>query len=156
MIEPALSSFAARGANDSIERDLVFQPKFDANGLIPAIVTDGASGAVLMFAFMDASALRLTIETGQAHFWSRSRSKLWKKGEDSGNVLSVSEIRTDCDQDVVWLSASVAGDGVACHTGAETCFYRRLVPSRASPGGVILERVAAAAEASVSGSAPKA
>ena len=145
MTDTARQPFAARGANDSIERDLVFQPKFDANGLIPAIVTDRASGAVLMFAFMDAAALSLTIETGHAHFWSRSRGKLWKKGEDSGNVLSVNEIRTDCDQDVVWLSASVAGHGVACHTGAPSCFYRRLVPSAASPGGVVLERVPASA-----------
>jgi phosphoribosyl-AMP cyclohydrolase len=156
MTDPAVQPFAARGTNDSIERDLVFQPKFDASGLIPAIVTDRVSGAVLMFAFMDAAALRLTIETGHAHFWSRSRGRLWKKGEDSGNVLSVSEIRTDCDQDVVWLSASIAGDGVACHTGMPSCFYRRLVPSTTSPGGVTLERVAAPAGPAAQGSATKA
>ena len=119
--------FAPRGDAKALESGLSFAPKFDAEGLIPAIVTDASSGAVLMFAHMNAEALRLTLETGRAHFWSRSRAKLWQKGEDSGNVLQVREIRTDCDQDVVWIMASVAGAGVACHTGAASCFYRRVV-----------------------------
>ncbi len=109
-----------------------FQPKFDADGLIPAIVTDAASGGVLMFAWMNAEALALTMETRVGHFWSRSRGRLWKKGEDSGNVLDVAEILTDCDQDVVWLKVRVQGDGVACHTGARSCFYRAL-PLGAKP-----------------------
>ena len=88
---------------------LAFQPKFDADGLIPAIVTDAASGGVLMFAWMNAEALALTLETRIGHFWSRSRGRLWKKGEDSGNVLDVAEILTDCDQDVVWLKVRRAG-----------------------------------------------
>ena len=120
------SPFAARGTSDDIERGMTFQPKFDGDGLIPAIVTDASTGVVLMFAHMTAQALTLTLETGVAHFWSRSRAKLWKKGEESGNVLRIAEIRTDCDQDVVWLSAHVEGDGVACHTGAVSCFYRRI------------------------------
>lgn len=119
--------FAARGAADAIERGTAFQPKFDGDGLIPAIVTDAKSAAVLMFAHMNADALRLTLQTGRAHFWSRSRAKLWKKGEESGNLLTVIELRTDCDQDVILISVEVAGTGVACHTGAKSCFYRRVI-----------------------------
>ncbi len=130
--------FAPRGTLQAIETGDVFQPKFDCDGLIPAIVTDAATGAVLMFAHMNSDALVLTLETGLAHFWSRSRKELWKKGEASGNTLAVSEIRTDCDQDVVWLAAKVAGAGVACHTGERSCFYRTLSGQPASPGGVRL------------------
>jgi len=118
--------FAARGSAGEVETGLRFQPKFDAHGLMPAIVTDAASGEVLMFAWMNAQALGLTLETRIAHFWSRSRQRLWRKGEESGNVLHVSELRTDCDQDALWLKVSVAGDGVACHTGERSCFYRAL------------------------------
>jgi len=118
--------FAPRGAKAQVESGLDFSPKFDAEGLIPAIVTDAHSGEVLMFAFMNAHALALTIETGIAHFWSRSRTKLWKKGEESGNMLNVVEMRTDCDQDVVWLRVDVKGDGKTCHTGRRSCFYRVL------------------------------
>lgn len=126
--------FAERGTRHDIEHGLAFQPKFDADGLIPAIVTDAASGGVLMFAWMNAEALALTMATRVGHFWSRSRSSLWKKGEDSGNVLDVAEILTDCDQDVVWLKVRVQGDGAACHTGARSCFYRALpLGARPSP-----------------------
>lgn len=127
------SPFAERGRPEEIEQGLSFQPRFDADGLIPAIVTDAASGEVLMFAWMNAEALALTIETCVGHFWSRSRSRLWKKGKDSGNVFQVAEIRADCDQDVLWLKVRVGGDGVACHTGARSCFYRSL-PLGAAPG----------------------
>jgi phosphoribosyl-AMP cyclohydrolase len=120
------ASFAARGTSSEIESGTLFQPKFDADGLIPAIVTDAATGEVLMFAWMNAEALALTLQTQLGHFWSRSRNKLWKKGEESGNLLRVVEARTDCDQDVVWLKATVAGDGRACHTGERSCFYRAL------------------------------
>jgi phosphoribosyl-AMP cyclohydrolase len=99
-------------------------PKFDEKGLITAIVTDRATGDLLMVAHMNRKALDLTIETGIAHFWSRSRQALWKKGETSGNVLSVTEMRIDCDQDALWLIADPAGP--ACHTGERSCFYRRL------------------------------
>lgn len=118
------SPFAPRGTTQEIEHGSTFAPKFDADGLIPAIVTDAASGGVLMFAWMDAEALARTIESKIGHFYSRSRGKPWKKGEESGNLLQVEELRTDCDQDVVWLKVRVAGDGVACHTGAVSCFYR--------------------------------
>ena len=119
-------AFRSPGSKAEVESGLDFQPKFDADGLIPAIVTDAASGEVLMFAWMNAEALALTLQTQLGHFWSRSRNKLWKKGEESGNLLRVVEARTDCDQDVVWLKASVAGDGRACHTGERSCFYRSL------------------------------
>lgn len=126
MTDVSKDTFTRRGEQTDIEEGAQFQPKFDRDGLIGAIVTDRASGAVLMFAHMTADALRLTLDSGFAHFWSRSRGKLWKKGEDSGNVLSVREIRTDCDQDVLWIIADVGGDGVACHTGRGSCFYRRV------------------------------
>jgi phosphoribosyl-AMP cyclohydrolase len=118
--------FAARGTAAEVEAGLVFQPKFDADGLIPAVVTDKASGELLMLAWMNAEALAITLETRIGHFWSRSRARLWKKGEESGNLLRVSEVRTDCDQDTLWLQVEVAGDGVACHTGERSCFYRSL------------------------------
>lgn len=117
-------TFAPRGDKTAIEEGLTFQPKFDADGLIPAIVTDAETGEVLMFAWMNADALQRTISTGFAHFWSRSRNALWKKGEESGNMLNVVEMRTDCDQDVVWVRARLSGDGLACHTGRRSCFYR--------------------------------
>lgn len=116
--------FAPQGSPSEVEQGLSFQPKFGPNGLIAAIVTDQSSGEVLMFAWMNAEALARTMESGEAHFWSRSRAKLWKKGEESGNVLSVSEILTDCDQDALWIKVAVKGDGNACHTGARSCFYR--------------------------------
>ena len=126
------ANFAPRGATEDIERGLAFQPKFDVEGLIPAIVTDAKSGEVLMFAWMNAEALALTLEQGVAHFWSRSRGCLWRKGEESGNVLRITEARTDCDQDAIWLKAEVQGAGVACHTGARSCFYR-IIPLGAKP-----------------------
>lgn len=101
-----------------------FVPKFDAQGLLTAVVVDAADGGVLMVAFMDAEALAATRETGFAHFHSRSRGRLWKKGETSGHVLAVEEILVDCDQDALVLRCRPAGP--ACHTGAPTCFFRRL------------------------------
>ncbi len=121
-----MTAFAARGTAAEIEQGCVFMPKLDADGLIPAIVTDEVSGAVLMFAWMNAEALQLTHTTRVAHFWTRSRGRLWKKGEESGNLLDVVELRTDCDQDVVLVRVTVRGAGVACHTGALSCFYRRV------------------------------
>jgi phosphoribosyl-AMP cyclohydrolase len=127
------STFPTRGSATEVEHGLAFQPKFDADGLIPAIVTDAAGGGVLMFAWMNAEALALTIETGVAHFWTRSRKKIWKKGDESGNMLIVKDLRTDCDQDALWLSVATQGAGVACHTGAKSCFYRA-IPLRGSGG----------------------
>ncbi len=103
----------------------ILSPKFDANGLISAIVSDHATGEILMLAHMNAEALKLTIETGESHFWSRSRQELWHKGATSGNIQKVQEIRIDCDQDAVLLLVKIDGE-VSCHTGARSCFYRRV------------------------------
>ena len=100
------------------------QPAYDANGLITAVCTDVRSGEVLMVAHMNAEAFAKTIETGLATFWSRSRETLWTKGETSGNVMQVMEMRIDCDQDCLWLKVEPAGP--ACHTGETSCFYRRV------------------------------
>ena len=102
---------------------LVLDPRYDAAGLITAVVVDRA-GAPLMVAHMNAEALAATQASGEAHFWSRSRGRLWKKGETSGNVLRIVEMRIDCDQDAIWIVADPAGP--ACHTGADSCFYRRI------------------------------
>lgn len=99
-------------------------PRFDATGLVTAVVTDASSGELLMVAHMDAEALSLTIETGIAHYHSRSRGTLWKKGETSGALQSVREIRVDCDQDAIWLKVNVQKPEDTCHTGRSTCFYR--------------------------------
>jgi phosphoribosyl-AMP cyclohydrolase len=106
----------------SRETGLTLEPKWDASGLITAVVTDAASGDVLMVAHMNADALATTLATGEAHYWSRSRRELWHKGATSGAVQRVVELRVDCDQDAVWLKVEPAGP--ACHTGATTCFYR--------------------------------
>lgn len=101
-----------------------FSPRFNADGLIPAIAQEASSGDVLMMAWMNAEALRLTLETGQAVYWSRSRQALWRKGETSGHTQHVLEILVDCDQDCLLLL--IEQNGAACHTGARTCFYRRV------------------------------
>lgn len=132
------TAFAPRSDSRTVETGHVFMPKFDADGLIPAIASDAETGEVLMFAFMNDAALRLSIETGQAHFYSRSRGRIWKKGEESGNVLAIQDMFTDCDQDVVWLRVKVAGCGVACHTGARSCFYRRVELGPIESGPVTL------------------
>ena len=110
--------------SDPRETGSVLDPKWDAAGLITAVATDRATGEVLMVAHMNAGALAATQATGEAVFWSRSRQRLWRKGESSGNVLRVTELRIDCDQDAVWLLCDPAGP--ACHTGARSCFYRRI------------------------------
>lgn len=109
------------------EEGAVFAPRFDASGLVTAVVTDARDGQLLMVAHMNADALKLTLETGIAHYWSRSRKSLWKKGETSGNLQTVVEMCTDCDQDALWLKVTVAGDGPTCHTGRRSCFYRQIV-----------------------------
>ena len=110
-----------------------FQPLFDAMGLLPAIVVEHGSKDVLMFAWMNEDALSETLESGRATFWSRSRRKLWRKGEESGNTMQVREVRTDCDQDVVLISVTMSGDKVACHTGKKSCFYRSIDKETTSP-----------------------
>jgi phosphoribosyl-AMP cyclohydrolase len=98
--------------------------RYDANGLIPAVVQDAEDGQVLMVAWMNAAALRLTRDTGEAHFWSRSRGEMWHKGASSGNTMHVLEIRVDCDADTLLVRVIPAGP--ACHTGAQTCFFRAM------------------------------
>ncbi len=100
--------------------------KFDASGLIPVILCDVSDNAVLMFAYMNMAALKLTQETGVVHFWSRSRNEIWKKGETSGETFAVQGIRVDCDQDVLQVLVNPQGKGNACHTGRRSCFYRQI------------------------------
>ena len=119
-----------------IEGSGAFTPRFDGNGLVTAVVTDTRDGELLMVAHMNAEALALTIETGIAHYYSRSRGRIWKKGETSGNLQTVHELKTDCDQDAVWLKVSVAGHEAACHTGRRSCFYRTV---RKSDSSAVLE-----------------
>jgi phosphoribosyl-AMP cyclohydrolase len=124
-------------ANKSeIEEGLAFAPKFGADGLITAVATDAKSGDVLMVAHMNAEALRKTIESGEAWYYSRSRQALWKKGESSGHVQRVVELRVDCDQDALWLKVEQEGPG-ACHTGRRSCFYRAVPLGKA--GSIALE-----------------
>ncbi len=115
---------APSGDKAQLEASGAFTPRFDVNGLITAVVTDAGDGELLMVAHMNDEALALTIETGIAHYYSRSRKKLWKKGETSGNLQTVVELRTDCDQDAIWLKVRVAGHDATCHTGRRSCFYR--------------------------------
>ncbi|RLQ87989.1 phosphoribosyl-AMP cyclohydrolase [Notoacmeibacter ruber] len=107
-----------------LEEGALFSPRFDANGLVTAVVTDAEDNTLLMVAHMNAEALSKTLSTGIAHYWSRSRQSLWKKGETSGNRQHVIEMRTDCDQDVVHLKVRVEGHAATCHTGRRSCFYR--------------------------------
>jgi phosphoribosyl-AMP cyclohydrolase len=107
-----------------IDSTTEFQPKYDSNGLITAIAQDTMTNTILRVAHMNAEAVALTLSTGIAHYWSRSRASLWKKGETSGNIQRVMQMRVDCDQDVILMKVEVDGDGKSCHTGRETCFYR--------------------------------
>ena len=130
--------FATRGTKEEIEEGTSFSPKFDADGLITAVTTDAKTGELLMVAWMNAEALARTVETGEAWYWSRSRNELWHKGETSGQIQTVVELRTDCDQDTVWLKVDVAGDGGCCHVGYRSCFYRRVPagePGKLEPVG---------------------
>jgi phosphoribosyl-AMP cyclohydrolase len=143
----ALSALAPQGDGDvqesavaasasEIEEGTALTPKFDADGLVTAVATDAATGEVLMVAHMNAEALQKTIRSGEAWYFSRSRKQLWKKGETSGHVQRVVEMRVDCDQDAVWIRVAQHGPG-ACHTGRRSCFYRA-VPLGKS-GAVTLE-----------------
>jgi len=116
--------------SDPRETELILHPRYDAAGLVTAVVVTRA-GAPLMVAHMNADALAATQASGEATFWSRSRQRLWKKGETSGNVLRVVEMRIDCDQDAIWIVADPTGP--ACHTGAASCFYRRIDGDRLVP-----------------------
>jgi len=116
--------FPPAASKEALEQGDTLSPRFDAAGLIAAIATDAGTGEVLMFAWMNAEALSRTLDTGEAHYFSRSRNELWHKGATSGQIQVVEEIRIDCDQDAVWLKVRAQGDGGACHTGAVSCFYR--------------------------------
>ena len=126
------TTFAHGLDEETVETGTTLAPRFDKDGLIAAIAVDADTAEVLMVAYMDAAVLARTIATREAWFFSRSRQRLWKKGEESGNTLAVSELRIDCDQDAVLLRVRVAGAGVACHRGYRSCFYRT-VPLGAVP-----------------------
>lgn len=117
-----------------LEEGTVLSPRFDSAGLVTAVVADATDNEILMLAYMNAQALQLTIETGIAHYWSRSRNSLWKKGETSGNLQMVEDIRVDCDQDAVLLKVRVAGKDATCHTGRRSCFYRKVDLQNGKPG----------------------
>jgi len=119
-----MTRFPELASAHDLERGQTLAPRFDASGLIAAVAVDADRGEVLMLAWMNAEALALTVETGEAHYYSRSRQALWKKGETSGQVQTVVEIRVDCDQDAVLLKVRPQGDGGACHVGFRSCFYR--------------------------------
>lgn len=126
--------FPTAASTEELERGAALTPRFDANGLIAAVAQHAETGEVLMLAWMNAEALRLTLDTREAHYFSRSRNALWKKGENSGQVQQVVEIRVDCDQDAVLLKVLPQGDGGACHVGFRSCFYRVV------EGGGLVER----------------
>jgi phosphoribosyl-AMP cyclohydrolase len=117
--------FKKRHSIKEIEEDKFLSPKFDENGLIPVVTTDFKNGDLLMHGYMDYEALKKTIETKEAHYWSRSRKKIWHKGQVSGFVQKVKEIRIDDDQDSIWLSVDI-GNGASCHVGYRSCFYRSI------------------------------
>lgn len=112
------------GDKKKLEEGADFTPKFDSNGLVTAVVTDVVSGDLLMVAHMNDQALRMTLETGNAWYWSRSRGELWEKGATSGTTQRVREVRVDCDQDAIWLKVERQKREGTCHTGRDTCFYR--------------------------------
>ena len=130
--------FGRRESVEQVEEGRDLAPKFDAQGHIPCVTTDFASGEVLMVAVMNREALARTIETGEAHYWSRSRQVLWHKGATSGLVQTVVEMRIDDDQDCVWLRVSIPG-GASCHVGYRSCFYRRVPVGKERAAGTRLE-----------------
>jgi len=122
----AVASFADRRTVEQVEEGLALAPRFNRDGLLPCIATDAATGEVLMLGYMNREALQSTIATGEAHYWSRSRQCLWRKGTTSGLVQRVVEMRIDDDQDAVWLRVQVGGVGASCHVGYRSCFYRAI------------------------------
>ena len=132
------SAFAAPGSTKEVEDARALTPKFDADGLVTCVTTDAQSGEVLMVAHMNAQALAQTIATGDAWYYSRSRKKLWRKGEESGHTQRVVEMRIDCDQDAVWIKVEQQGPG-ACHTGRRSCFYRTVPLGNAGAVTLALE-----------------
>lgn len=141
MTKTRAASSPSRGDPAVIEEGTAFAPKFDADGLIPVVVTSAKTGEVLMLANMNGEALARTLETREAHYWSRSRRKLWRKGEESGNTMRVVELRTDCDQDALWLKVEMRGSEACCHTGRKSCFYRAVPLGKGDPESVALQFV---------------
>ena len=129
-----MSAFPPPGETAALERGATLTPRFGPDGLVAAIAQHADTGEVLMLAWMNADALRATLDTGEAHYWSRSRGELWRKGASSGQVQKVAEVRVDCDQDAVLLRVRPQGDGGACHVGFRSCFYR------AVEDGALVER----------------
>lgn len=133
------SRFSERQSVEQVEEGKELAPKFDEHGLLPVVTTDARSGDVLMLGYMNADALAKTIETGEAHYWSRSRQVLWHKGATSGLVQRVVEMRVDDDQDAIWLKVEVAGSGASCHVGYMSCFYRSIPTGKPPSPGLELE-----------------
>jgi phosphoribosyl-AMP cyclohydrolase len=131
-------TFSERGSTQAVEEGRALAPKFDADGLVTCVATDATTGELLMVAHMNAEALAKTIESGEAWYFSRSRRRLWRKGESSGHVQRVVEMRVDCDQDAVWIKVEQAGPG-ACHTGRRSCFYRAVPLGKAPDAALALE-----------------
>jgi phosphoribosyl-AMP cyclohydrolase len=131
-------TFSERGSTQEVEEGRALAPKFDADGLVTCVATDATTGELLMVAHMNAEALAKTIESGEAWYFSRSRRRLWRKGESSGHGQRVLEMRVDCDQDAVWIKVEQAGPG-ACHTGRRSCFYRAVPLGKAPDASLVLE-----------------
>lgn len=138
MADKSKTTFAPRRSVEQVEEGRELAPRFDENGLLPVVTTDADSGEVLMLGYMNAEALARTIETGEAHYWSRSRNALWRKGATSGLVQKVVDMRIDDDQDAVWLKVEVAGSGASCHVGYRSCFYRSVPVGKAPQSGLRL------------------
>jgi len=132
----SIAAFPPPGPKPALEEGTELTPRFDRDGLVTCVTTEAGTGEVLMVAHMNARSLALTLETGEAWYWSRSRGELWRKGATSGQIQHVVEMRVDCDQDAVWIKVRVGGDGGACHTGRRSCFYR--VVSGAGPDARLL------------------
>ncbi|MBI3437014.1 MAG: phosphoribosyl-AMP cyclohydrolase [Proteobacteria bacterium] len=130
--------FAPPGSAQDVEEGRQFTPRFDAGGLIVCVVSDARSGELLMVAYMNAEALARTLASGQAWYYSRSRQRLWRKGETSGHTQRLVELRTDCDQDTLWLKVEQAQAG-ACHTGRRSCFYRAVALDATPPAPLMLK-----------------
>jgi phosphoribosyl-AMP cyclohydrolase len=131
--------FDPPGDKAALEEGFVFTPKFDRDGLITAVAVEAAGGGVLMVAHMNAQSLAKTLETGEAWYWSRSRQTLWRKGETSGQIQRVVEMRTDCDQDALVIRVEVGGDGGCCHTGRHSCFYRVVKGGEGDPARLVMD-----------------
>ena len=131
-------TFSERGSTQEVEEGRALAPKFDADGLLTCVASDAATGELLMVAHMNAEALAKTIASGEAWYFSRSRRRLWRKGESSGHVQRVVEMRVDCDQDAIWIKVEQAGPG-ACHTGRCSCFYRAVPLGKTPDASLALE-----------------